>query len=103
MGRYFFDYETGTDVTFKNCIFGQTRPLLVVGDTTRGYKPNTIDITSQGSYYTSDFLSADEPLPGLIQYPKSSYDLFEDPDNHNFKIKDIGFSGKETAGDPRWR
>ena len=102
VGRYFLDYETGTEVTFKNCIFGKTTALEVVGDTTQGYKPGTVNITSIGSYFTNDFINASEPLPDLIPYPRSSYDLFEDPDNKNFKIKDSGFSGANTAGDPRW-
>lgn len=100
VGRYFFDYSTGTDVTFRNCIFGQTKTIFNQGDTIDGFKPEILTISSQGSYYTNDFISPN--YPGLIPYPNSSYDLFEDPDNHNFKIRDIGFSGANTAGDPRW-
>ncbi|MFO7655560.1 MAG: DUF5123 domain-containing protein [Bacteroidales bacterium] len=102
-GRFFFDYSGGTQVTIKNCIFGQTKQLLSAGTSPLGYKLNTVTLTIQGSYKTSDFVTASEALPDLIPYTNTSFDLFTDPDNHNFKIKDSGFAGKSAAGDPRWR
>ncbi|MCS3025145.1 DUF5123 domain-containing protein [Bacteroides xylanisolvens] len=34
------------------------------------------------------------------EYSKTSAELFEDPENGNFKIKDALF--KNRAGDPQW-
>ena len=100
-GRWWFDYSTGTDVTIKNCIFGKTEKLLSDG-TPYWIKENTVSLTLQSSYMTNDFSPVSEPAPDLIPYSNSSYDLFTDPDNHDFTIKDGGFSGATSAGDPRW-
>jgi hypothetical protein len=54
-------------------------------------------------YSTSDFIITRGAFAGLISYAKSSTDLFTDPTNGNFKIKDQSFEGISSAGDPRWR
>jgi hypothetical protein len=115
-GRYFFDYTVPTTAIVKNCIFGAQKPIFSVdlANGYRAYKVNTngtiqyeIDITFVNNYKTSDFITNEsdpdnsKPLD-LIPYDGDSYDLFTDPDNRNFKIRDGGFSGKSTAGDPRW-
>jgi len=43
------------------------------------------------------------PMTGVNEYMKSSTDIFTDPANNNFTLKDKDFSGYSTAGDPRWR
>lgn len=106
-GRFFFDYSGGTEVTIKDCIFGAQLPIYTSTEPARGYRENTIDITITGSYSTNDFVletGVEGSIPlDVIPYNGTSSDLFEDPVNHNFKIKDSGFSGRETAGDPRWQ
>lgn len=115
-GRYFFDYTVPTTAIVKNCIFGAQKPIFSkdLANGYRAYKVSAngtiqyeIDITFVNNYKTSDFITNEsdpdnsKPLD-LIPYDGDSYDLFTAPDNHNFKIRDGGFSGKSTAGDPRW-
>jgi hypothetical protein len=52
---------------------------------------------------TSDCLFSANPITGANSYSGKAADLFTDPANGNFKIKDNSFAGKSTAGDPRWR
>lgn len=105
--RYFFDYSVESNVQIKNSIFGAQFPIFSTTEPARGYRPNTIDISIIGSYATSDFVLDESDLElslpfDLIPYDGNSTNLFEDPDNHNFKISDYSFPGKTTAGDPRW-
>jgi hypothetical protein len=107
--NYFLDYGalnvTG-GITLKNNIFGAgkpsaaTPPVLTVG----GFRPATLNITSAGNFKTSDLtwlLGTD--LPGLADYTGLSTALFRNPGMDDFTIIDTKFSGKSTAGDPRWR
>ena len=107
--NYFLDYGalavTG-GITIKNNIFGAgkpsaaTPPVLTVG----GFRPASINITSAGNFKTSDLvwtLSTD--LPGLADYTGTASALFKNPALDDFTIIDTRFSGKSTAGDPRWR
>jgi hypothetical protein len=55
------------------------------------------------TYMTSDCLFSANPITGANSYSGKAADLFTDPANGNFKIKDNSFAGKSTAGDPRWR
>ena len=114
-GRHFFDYIVSTKVTIKNCIFGKNvniwGPSLPKGY--RAYKENTdgsiiypVDITYISSYKTGEFLqddtNPDDPPLDLIPYDGTASDLFVDPENGNYALKDGGFAGRYSAGDPRW-
>jgi hypothetical protein len=97
-----FASVVGGNVTIKNCIFGSVWDELGAGTAATEFRSATgtlINITN--SYSTSDHASTG-PLP-LSTYSGSSTSLFTDPVNGVFKIKDINFAGKSTAGDPRWR
>ena len=115
-GRHFFDYVVGTSVTIRNCIMGKHVNIWNATGLPKGYrayKENTdgtiiypVDITYINSYKTTEFVqdetSADDPPLDLIPYDGTASDLFVDPENGNYKLKDGGFAGRYTAGDPRW-
>lgn len=101
-GRYFIDYNAQAVTTlfkFENNIFGKT---LAQANTGRGVRAGSTMIVNN-SYQTSDATVSANPFPGITAYSKASTDLFTDPDNGNFLIKDNGFAGKSSSGDPRWR
>jgi hypothetical protein len=100
--RYFIDYNAQVNVngfSFKNNIIGKTLSPLGTG---RGIRSGTAP-TVVNSYKTSDAVFAANPISGIINYNDVSTALFTAPATKNFKIKDDGFAGKATAGDPRWR
>lgn len=98
--RYLITYgafSAGT-AEIKNTIFAKTKHINASGVliAAPGY-------TATNNYQTSDFVIARDALKNIIQYNGSSADLFEDPANRDFSIKDASFEGRSTAGDPRWR
>jgi len=105
-GKYLIDYsQTGTNnvtngIKITDCIIGsglQKKPV-------RGFRANSAAlVTVKGTYSTSDYVVSANALPNLISYSGTSENLFEDAANGNFKIKDSGFSGAASSGDPRWR
>jgi hypothetical protein len=107
--NYLIDYSTsGTNnvtngITFTNNILGVGRSNA--GNVTvRGLRVNTTTaITSTNNYKTADYVTAGNDFPGLIAYSGTSFDLWVDPANGNFRFKDASFAGRNTAGDPRWR
>ncbi|WEK20281.1 MAG: DUF5123 domain-containing protein [Candidatus Pedobacter colombiensis] len=100
--RYLIDYNAQTitnGFSFKNNIVGKTLSPLATG---RGIRSATVP-TVANNYKTSDAIFAGNAIPSIIDYAGPSSSLFVAPDSKNFKIKDDGFAGKSTAGDPRWR
>ena len=108
VGGYIIDY--GSDATLlasisiKKCIFGLAGTLPVppaVAPT--GFRVATsMSLDVDGSnYVTSDFYIAGIPLATI--YSGTSKSLFKDPAKKDFTIVDAAFSGRKTAGDPRWR
>lgn len=98
-GGYFLKYTTyPTSININQSIFGKTIDPA---------NANGIESSAGASifqcYITSDCQFSGNPIMGATPYSGTSYDLFADPDNGDFTIKDNGFSGKNTAGDPRWR
>ncbi len=104
--NYLIDYNTNNvagGITIRNCIFGKT---WAAGGTFQqlGFRAGTsTNLTLANTYSTSDFTFSGSPLSGTLPYSASSTSLFTAPDVGNFLIKDAGFAGKSTAGDPRWR
>lgn len=96
-------------ITIKNTIVGHAWDEENKGDygidAFDGLAGTTWLITN--SYATSQFAIADgkDAIPGFpsFVYPGTDNDLWVDPANGNFNIKDSGFAGKSDAGDPRWR
>ncbi len=99
-GGYFVNYSGTFPVTFNisNTILGR------VNDPTNsnGMKSTTTAVLGN-TYQTSDCVFSANPILGANTYSGTSYDLFTDPDNGDFTIKDAGFAGASSAGDPRWR
>jgi hypothetical protein len=92
-------------IIIKNCIFGSS------GSVSAGLKVTnaTNTITVSGCYYTSDFID-ETPVGGVLysfknkmtSYSGASTDLWNDPVNGDFSLKDAAFAGKAKAGDLRW-
>lgn len=89
-------------ISLKSCIIGVGRSNS--GNTTvRGIRANAATLISvSSSYNTSDYVVAGNAIAGLTVYSGTAGDLWKDPANGNFTIKDNGFAGRSTAGDPRW-
>jgi len=103
--RYFanFDGKAGNiPGTFKisNSIFSSSDGSVSV----RGTNPKIDGQFVYDSYKTNDYnVDMDKyPLSGILDYSKSSEDLFENPKEGNFKIKDSTIGGESKPGDPRW-
>lgn len=55
------------------------------------------------SYKTTELVvNTKYPLTGISDYSKTSADLFVDPANGDFTIKDTNIGGESKPGDPRW-
>lgn len=105
---YFIDMDvqnSTTPITITNCIFGKSWDELGQGNDVRGIRvggATTVSVTN--SYQASDFVSTNPTyqISGLLPYAGTSFALFMDPDNYDFRIKDNNFPGKGNSGDPRW-
>jgi hypothetical protein len=98
--RYMFDFKALTlaDFTFSNNVIGKT-----YATTARGVQSGTLPSVGTNTYKTNDAIYASNPFSGVIDYPKSSTELFTDPNAGNMLVKDLTFPGRSTSGDPRWR
>ena len=105
-GFYFIDLGTqnsATPIMITNCIFGKTWDEGL-GNDARGIQAGAATTVSvSNSYQTSDFISTNALYQiSLIPYSGTSVNLYMDPANGNFRIKDNAFPGKGNSGDPRW-
>jgi hypothetical protein len=105
--NYLVDLSTSFTVTngisITNNIFGVGKASS--GNTTvRGARGATgTSITGSGNYSTSDYVSNGNAIPGTTAYTAAaSTVLFTDAASGNFKVTDVLFPGRTTAGDPRW-
>lgn len=102
--RYFANFDNNAaniPATFRvsDCIFSAPDASVTV----RGTNPKIDSQYVFGSYRTNDYtVAANYPLTGVLDYSKSSADLFENVSEGNFKIKDISIGGDAQPGDPRW-
>jgi len=96
-------------IDFNNIILGRAKGTTATPPVydIKGIRANpAVVVTSGNNFTTSDFVwraDASAILPGYTTYTKTSADIFVSPDTGVFNIKDNGFPGKATAGDPRWR
>lgn len=98
---YFIDCGTNTVGSFSinNCILGRT----TASDVVYGIRAGTAtSVTTNNTYYTSDFNVTDGTIPSIIAYGNTAAKLFKDPANGDFTIIDDTFAGNGNAGDPRW-
>ena len=99
----FINYSAGNPANFtvSNTIFGKT-----IDATSKWINAGKGLPAVTNTYYSSDCVFGSDKIAGTSgtsAYASASTVLFEDPASFNFKIKDAGFAGKATAGDPRWR
>lgn len=99
-GGYFVNYSGTFPTTFtiNNSILGRT----IDPSNANGIKSSG-NATLSNTYATSDDVFSANPISGAIAYPNTAANLFANPQQGDFTIKDPGFAGKNTAGDPRWR
>lgn len=105
--RYLIDANNSTmsgNITIERSIFGKAGGALG-GNGIR----TTAAINVTSSFYTNDF--ADDPVAVVTSFSirkfmsafnGSSTDLWTDPNNGDFTLKNASFAGKGTAGDLRW-
>lgn len=100
-GGYFIDFKDAAygaeELNITNCIMGKT-----IGAKAKGGRGKVYSIVN--SYKTADWSqTGGNAIAGFDEYEKNASELFEDPDNGNFFIKDImDFAGYDQCGDPRW-
>ncbi len=68
-----------------------------------GLSNTNFDIVN--TYSTGDFSFSDSEIPGFPvgNYAKGQADLWVSPPTNDFNFKDMGFAGRYTTGDNRWR
>ncbi len=108
-GKYMVNYKDVeiTMMDFSNNILGpgkgntSTPPVVSIN----GYLKSGGTVNGSNNFTTSDFVwsNADTQFPGTTAYSKTAGDIFTSPATGNFSIKDGGFTGRDSAGDPRWR
>lgn len=95
-GQYFVDFNDASfgpeSFLIENCLFGKSADDV----TNKNIRSKTAP-TVAGSYSTTDFFKV---IKGVNATEFSSADLFTDPDNGDFTIKNATL--KEKTGDPRW-
>ena len=106
---YLIDYSTSptnnvtNGISIMNCIFG-TGKNSSGAFSVRGFRAGSATAINAGNNFrTSDYVSGGNDFPSIITSNRSSIQLWQDPKNGNFKIADVTFPGRSTAGDPRWR
>ncbi len=103
-GSYGFDFNgMSPKVVMKNNILGYSANASF-------YRSASKDLTFENNHQTSDCKIAVDAnslkvgeFPDVKIYSGSSTDLFADPSNFDFTIKDNKFEGAKTAGAPTWR
>lgn len=99
-GRYFIDFNKSgpaSELSLTNCLFGST-----LSETAKGIRA-TLDASVMNSFAATDWVLGGNAIPGLSSYSKTSTDLFVNPAEGDFTIKDDTFEGRNSCGDPRWR
>lgn len=106
-GGYLVDYSTSptnnvtNGIKIKNSILGIGKNG---SQAIRGVRANAATLVeATGTYTTADYVATSNQIPGVTPYSATSLNLWQDPKNGNFRLKDAAFPGKATAGDPRWR
>ena len=75
----------------ENTSLMQTKWNYMISESQIAYSPTVVAAMPKTNYVAQAMCT---------EYSKTSAELFEDPENSNFKIKDALF--KNRAGDPQW-
>lgn len=108
-GRYMVNYSgvVVTTMDFSNNIIGPGKANTASPPVSsiNGFTRSSGTLNGSNNFTTSDFTwtTADTQFPGTTAYTKTATDIFVSPATRDFQIKDAGFTGKDSAGDPRWR
>lgn len=104
-GRYLLDAgntSQGPVVTFNNTILGKSNKATlkdgVWSSTSKGVRTITVNVNN--TYMTADGVFGSNTVKGCIDYAGTSDDLFKDPVNGDFTIKDGSFP--TGIGAQRW-
>lgn len=110
---YIVDYgsfNVANGISITNCILGKGKPNgtnIEVRDVRAG---TGTTISSANNYVTSDHTvvvpvppAVSTALSPVISYSGTSFTLWQDPLNGNFRFADNTFPGRNSSGDPRWR
>jgi hypothetical protein len=111
-GRYLIEMKSPiTNVIFRNSILGRTIGQYDAATSSGGiYGASVVEgftFSSPGSYALADFSQnlnstmVDRKID-IQSYGKTAEEVFVNPDEMDFRIKDSGFGGRGVAGDPRW-
>lgn len=104
-GQFLIDYsskEVTNGVVVSNCIFGIAKNF---GTDVKGIRVGGGSVQTSNNYATADYsvaATSGYPIPDLIMYTKNAADIWNDPINGDFKLKDATLISK-NVGDPRWR
>lgn len=107
VGNYILDYNEKSipgGIKFENCLFGTGW-----GSTIRGIRSAASNISINRCFKASDLewtlnAAGDAymyPIEELSDLGKTTTDIFEDPQNNNYTIKDKDVQDRKI-GDPRW-
>ncbi|MES2240151.1 MAG: DUF5123 domain-containing protein [Bacteroidota bacterium] len=111
----YFSYSGGTannnvtnGISIKNSIFGHSwdETKIATTFTTTGVSSGLVNTSFDvGNCYTTSDITWNKEVPNLTPktYSKGQADLWVDPQNNDLNFKDKSFTGRTTAGDPRWR
>ena len=100
--RYLLDCQNiAPEINISNSIFAKVSSgVLTEGvwtSTSKGIRSNSTP-TISGVYFTADFVFGSNAFKPTYEYNNTSENLFTDPENGNFTIKDSSFDGKNSAG-----
>lgn len=104
---YYNNNLAGNYLNISNCLFGK---VITTATGVSGTFASAYSVSN--SYYTSDWATS-SPITGLSAYSGASTALFTNPTIYNsttltsstvgdYTIKDSGFTGNTSCGDPRW-
>jgi len=108
-GKYLINFSTNPTnlVTQGIKIYNS---ILGIGDANggtsaavKGYSAASGVIIDVNNTFTLADRVATNDFANITAYIRPSTEVFTSPSTFNFKIKDNGFSGRSSAGDPRWR
>ena len=90
------------NITINNCILGSIRGVGGVRRERGITMHESGTLIVENTYATTDWTTVEEHIPNTIPYSGNCAALFVDPENGNFRIKDLTFLGRDKVGDPRW-
>lgn len=97
--KYFIDFDKKGNKATNGIIINNTIMGKAEG---RGIRSGN-DVICDNVWFTNDFQLSEYKFTPTGTFEGSSTDLFEAPENDNFKIKSYNFGGRLNAGAIKWR